>query len=485
MHDKLEIHITTNQLPPYHTSQNPTVFKPRLLHPSHDVITGHYELENNSNPFFKKSINRMLCKKHSKSYINYKELLFDGKSDLLRRYYDKQDAIKRKVDLYKLYQFAIPKPKIYTKELVRLHFRYYYVKRKLREDTLREILHHLNDEELHKLDVNYLEKYVRERHFILNECSANKPSLLKEIGLNQESPSKKVSFGLSISRILGSIERKMEESMTFLKEELINTDIVDRTVDKQPLQKISTDTNTFKKDLNFKKSATKQNSNKKITLIKAKSGMTEKLTTRLHERIQEVKKESKSVYASSILSAKRQIKKPKEILMELKNSKNGGSRRSLKIVTRSNTDCSRSELTYSDTKHDYHNRQLVKRISIFKTLAPYCNKLTKQRTLQKVEPHIDKMISKLKMTRMNTEPIFSNDIEADRVGDQHHESHKIKLHRLADIDASHNNTIKKYNVKKGSYEHDIGDNTPRYEDNDFEKDMRKVLYTPKVIKLNK
>ena len=410
MNDQSDYNTSSNSKNFYYAAYQLETFTPRLLHKAGNSLTLCQHKYNNDHPFLKMPINRMLAKISNKDNIYYKELLFDAKSDLLRRYYTKTEGLRRKADLYKLYQFAIPKPKIYFKDFIRLHFRYYYIKRKLREDTLREILHQIDDSDLHKLNVEYLEHYVRNRMYILNEISPNKPSLLKEIGVDPESMNKKTSLGLSISKILCVAEPTIEDSMIILGQQLNQNDAKAKSK-KSPNLNNLTETNTCKKVFNFKKPA-KQTLNNKNHLLKMRSGLTERITARISDKVKKVMNEKQSVYSSSFVSCKKHMTKNNNIPNKNKYKGTNDCFFSSRFDSKSNNE-SRSILTYSDKQFEVKNQFPAKRISLFKALAPHAPKLATQNTFQKNDGPINNIIKQVKLQRLNTEPLHLANEEAD------------------------------------------------------------------------
>lgn len=475
--------LTTEKLLTAIQATNPSIrVKPVLTRWVANKLENLDEATLTKNSLLKKSINRILAKQPKKEYIYYKELMFDSKSDFLRRYYPKDEGINRKIDLYKLYQFAIPKPKIYSKELVKLHFRYYYVKRKLREDTLREILHRMDDSELPRLDLNYLENYTRDRKCIMSECSTSKPSLLKEIGLNPTSGSKKISFGLSVSRILCGADPTMDESLTLLREDVKTPNYMEKSMEEEDL-KPEPDIVTFKRDLNFKKPQLPISGSKK-QLVKARSGLTEKITARINDRLKQVRKDSKSIYSASLASSKLQKSRNPDTNLD-KQYKNTSSRQSLKADTVSHTDHSRSEFTYSDKQFDLKGKQPIKRISIFKTIASTNHKLKKQQTFQKYEAPIDKMLGKVKLQRLNTDPIHLSETETDKINLKETKGHQINRPYLANIEIGNIRSPKRFSLKKMFLDHEFGANSPRYEVHEIIKHTKFMPQVPKGSALHK
>lgn len=165
------------------------------------------------NPFLKKSINRILNKDISSQYIQFRDLQISAKEDLLRRYYTYREAVKRRTDIWKFYQFAITKPKIYCKEFAKLYFKHFYLKRKYREEMMMELLSDMPDSELYKLDVCFLENYAQSKKSILMEIKGKSQSLLENIHALPSPSNRKVSFGISISQILGSSDAMAQDSM--------------------------------------------------------------------------------------------------------------------------------------------------------------------------------------------------------------------------------------------------------------------------------
>lgn len=169
MNEQPNPNVNTQTQPYIHIKTPANVCKPRILAFRNLQLTVCYKPNSDTNLFPKMSINRILIIKPNRDNIYYKELLFDGKNDLLRRYYTRESALRRKGDLFKMYQFAIPKPKIYSMNIVKLHFRYYYIRRKLREEALRDLLLNISDDGFKKLDLIFLENYVKERNLVLSE----------------------------------------------------------------------------------------------------------------------------------------------------------------------------------------------------------------------------------------------------------------------------------------------------------------------------
>lgn len=165
------------------------------------------------NPFWKSSINRILGKGPSSEYTQVKEIQFDVGKDLLRRFYTVSESAARKAETWKFYQFAIIKPKLYIDKFVKLYLKYFYLKRKYREEIMMELLGDITDSELHKLDVDYLENYAQNKKSILTEIKGKCRSILGNPEMMTQLNNERMSFGISLSKILGSTEAMILEDL--------------------------------------------------------------------------------------------------------------------------------------------------------------------------------------------------------------------------------------------------------------------------------
>ena len=252
------------------------------------------------NPYLKKSINLILKKQISSAYLTHREIQIDAKNSLLRRYYTKKESKRRKEVIWRFYQFSITKPKIYSIKYVRIYSRYYYLKRKHREDMMEHLLKEIPDTELHKLDVDYLEKYIKNKKTIFTEIKEGNHSLLKDDHFPFSSDSKNFSFGVSISQILEKSGEIIPDSFVFLGQDDHNTM---HTVNRETFCGNKFRNNNHLKRIEFKKSyhigiknkipvkndSTNKNMNTKNNIVK-----------NIHHKLQQVKTEREKMKISGL-----------------------------------------------------------------------------------------------------------------------------------------------------------------------------------------
>lgn len=272
------------------------------------------------------SINKILNKEATSEYIMHRDMQIDTTDDLLRRYYTLSECKKRRKDTWRFYQFANPKPKIYSQEFAKIYFKYFYLKRKYREEIMMKLLAGMLDSELHRLDLAYLEQYARNKKSILTEIKGKRQSILENINLGLSASNNKLSFGISISKILDNselFEAGCIELMACDDSLRMSTRAEDvNGIVKPSLKSTKTNyyKNVFKKSLKTNLDGTKP-AEKGIARTPATSSITTRknITNNIKEKLSKMKTDMERVKTNgfelsikSSLIAKKQIDKPKK-----------------------------------------------------------------------------------------------------------------------------------------------------------------------------
>lgn len=161
---------------------------------------------------YEQIVNRILDKRLCSAYTSFKEIMAEMDIDISRRYYNRREIVEKMENNWKIYQFHIPKPKIYSKERVKFYYKYFYLKNKFRDEIINKILKEIKDEDVDNLDINYLNQYMKNKKSVLIERESKREQLLIEMfsPSNKNYQGKKLTFGISLSKV---IEIKNREDM--------------------------------------------------------------------------------------------------------------------------------------------------------------------------------------------------------------------------------------------------------------------------------
>lgn len=380
--------------------------KPSLLYTSHVSIP--YTYNNDINPHYKQIINAALHNKPNTIRTFYKETQFNSNSDLLRRYYDAQAYKNRKAELDDLYQFSVPKPKVYAKAYCKMHFRYYYLKRKLREELLRDALKQLSDNELHKLDVRYLETHTKQRS-VLNEAPLAGTCVLNELGPTIFMP-KQISFGLSLS-IVSSEELESQHITCELIPECMGKPSPVYKAKPKPLRRVS----GVLKDCNFKKAKFTSKMTPVKPHLKSQHFTNSTIRLSIHAASRQTINSSRSIYSSTMIqsdSSKLTLARKRMKLKVPTFGKQTNTKTSSKVIC---TDPASSSIIISaEARKEVPVKETSNRLSIFKAMNNPGNVLTQSKTPQAQKVNRRSTINKLTLQKLCSRPLKVVEIDTDR-----------------------------------------------------------------------
>ena len=107
------------------------------------------------------NIDKILFKKSSTIFLDFKEIQFNEEEQLLRRFYSKDEVTEKFRIIWKFYQFSIITPKLYrliSFPILRKNLMY---KKRKREETMRKILDEISDADIEMLNIEYVLSYER------------------------------------------------------------------------------------------------------------------------------------------------------------------------------------------------------------------------------------------------------------------------------------------------------------------------------------
>lgn len=366
---------------------------------SDQYLTQNYSAVNDN--IYANNINNILSRRLCKHYTNYKEIMANTNRDILRRYYDTEESIQKKASLWRFYQFAIPKPKIYTNEHVKLYYKYFYMKRKFREETMKKLLNEIDDDELDKLDIEYLEKFTKDKRSVLLDYDEKRQKILQEMysPSNKNYDQKKISFCLSISKILDQNTREEIDSTFF--HHFANAG---KNNNKKTEKKVKAST-----IIHSQRSISIKSKNGNYNFKKKKQDGFNSKVNKKRRDIDKIKKKIKNNIPSS--RSIREVPKP-SFKFKSKNSlrprySNPKSLRTLpKSITlkKSDPDSQRQCLDSNDhnlskDKSNKDNRE----ISTFKIKLIKEPEIIKQKTMQKINTELEEELRKMKSRNYNTQ----------------------------------------------------------------------------------
>lgn len=267
------------------------------------------------------------------------------------------------------------------------------------------------------------------------------------------------------------------DSLTFLEDDKTKLEIRDRTFKRQKHNTDIDDEYNHTKDHNFKKP--KANiSNNKQSVVKASTNVTDRTKIRMVQKLRKTKNENKSSY-SSALPSKTNPAKNTNSRPAIRRFTTHDSRISLKNDTQTNSEKSKSELTYSDKQHDLIRRQPFQRISLFRAMAPNNNKLTKRPTFHNNE-QMNTIISKVKLQRLHTEPFNVVDIDTDKEIKHANSRNRNGSQFFVEFSRSYKNIVKPCSLGRFSINNDTEVRSSYFGASSSGKETRKMFYPNKA-----
>lgn len=120
-------------------------------------------------------LDKILRKKHSKTFLSFREIEFEAQKNLFRRYYFTGEFRKKFQNVYRYLNFAIVAPQVY--EPSRILKTNKLVKRKKREELLRKVIDRVPEAVLETLDLPKLLEYEGMKSILIEGGSPATPIL--------------------------------------------------------------------------------------------------------------------------------------------------------------------------------------------------------------------------------------------------------------------------------------------------------------------
>lgn len=172
------------------------------------IMRGKPEYTRTPDFVLKQPISTILKCNYRSAYLRLRELNHDSHNNTLRRYYHDTSSLSKFTELWQFYQFVLIKPKIYFGPIAKAYSKFFYLKRKYREEQLKELMATMKVKEIVKLDPDYLAHYKRSKEVLVISPKHSRTSLLSKLKPLKHEISTRPSFELSISKIHPARESK-------------------------------------------------------------------------------------------------------------------------------------------------------------------------------------------------------------------------------------------------------------------------------------